>query len=51
VHGREDAQATVEWVMLLGIIIVPTAALIFTIMRMLEPFYSLNSWVISLPFP
>jgi hypothetical protein len=47
----ESAQATMEWVLLLGMIIVPSSALIFEIMISVGWFYSISSWVISLPFP
>ena len=50
-RDSEGAQATIEWVLLLGVIIVPMAALIFAIMAALQPYYSINSWVVSLPFP
>ena len=43
--------ATVEWILILGVVVVPTATLIFTIMVALERFYSVTSWVIALPFP
>jgi Flp pilus assembly pilin Flp len=47
----EGAQATIEWVLLLGVIIVPMTAVIFAIVTALQPYYSINSWVVSLPFP
>ena len=47
----EGGQAVMEWVMLLGVIIVPMTLMIFYVMRLMEGFYAFTSWVIALPFP
>jgi hypothetical protein len=46
-----SGQAVMEWVMLLGVIIVPMTLFIFAVMTSLEGFYALTSWMIALPFP
>lgn len=47
----ERGQAVIEWVLLLGVIIVPMIAMIFFVMNQLEGFYAQVSWIIALPFP
>jgi len=47
----ETAEATVEWVLLLGCVIVPLVLFIFAVMKEVSRFYSITSWVVSLPFP
>lgn len=51
VFACESAQATIEWVLLLAVIIVPSTALIFELMASVGRFYSITSWVVALPFP
>jgi hypothetical protein len=51
-HEPGDAGlATLEWILLIGAIVVPAAFVIYEIMRALGEFYAFNSWVIALPFP
>ena len=47
----ERAFASVEWVLLIGGVILPMAALIYSVMNALSRYYSLTSWIVSLPFP
>jgi hypothetical protein len=47
---REEGLEVVEWLLVLGGVIVPFAALIYKVMQMVAQFYSFNSWTISLPF-
>lgn len=47
----ERGLEVVEWLLVLGGVIVPLAALIYKVMGMVAQFYSFNSWIISLPFP
>jgi hypothetical protein len=50
--GQQGGQAVMEWIMLLGVIIVPMWLLcIFPLLTLLEKFYALTSWMIALPFP
>jgi hypothetical protein len=44
-------EVAVEWVLLLGAIIVPMTAVIFKVMDMVIRYYSVTSWCVSLPFP
>jgi hypothetical protein len=50
-HDETSGVVIVEWILILCVIILPAVALIFEILVALEHFYSVNSWVISLPFP
>lgn len=47
---QEEGLEVVEWLLVLGGVIVPLAALIYKVMNMVAQFYSFNSWIISLPF-
>jgi hypothetical protein len=47
----EQGMEVVEWLLVLGGVIVPLAAFIYKIMDMVARFYSFNSWITSLPFP
>ena len=47
----ENAQTTIEYVLLLGTIIVPMAAFILAVMDAVGRFYSVTSWVVYIPFP
>jgi len=49
--SSENAQAVVEWVMLLAVIIIPIIIAMFEVLAALCKFYSVSSWAISLPFP
>jgi hypothetical protein len=42
---------SVEWILLLGALIIPLAAAMLKIASLLGLFYAGNSWIISLPFP
>lgn len=50
-HQDENGLEALEWALLLGAFVVPLIAAMFEIMTLVEKFYSLNSWIISLPFP
>lgn len=47
----EEGLETVEWLLVLGGVIVPLTALIFKVMGLVAKYYSFDSWIISLPFP
>ena len=47
----EGGLETVEWVLLLGAFVVPLSAAMLKIVGMLGYFYSITSWIVSLPFP
>ncbi len=47
----ETGMESVEWILLLGALIIPLAAAMLKIASLLGLFYAGNSWIISLPFP
>ena len=47
----DAGMATLEWILLLGAMVLPMAFVVYEIMRALGQFYGFNSWVIALPFP
>jgi hypothetical protein len=47
----EEGLETVEWLLVLGGVIVPLTALIFKLMGLVARYYSFDSWIVSLPFP
>jgi hypothetical protein len=50
---KEDhsALATIEWILLLGAVIVPITFFIFRVSEAVAHYYSMTSWTVSLPFP
>ena len=49
-HHDEAGMTTVEWILIVGGVIVPIAAFIFQICIWLGKYFSFTSWVITLPF-
>ena len=47
----EDGLEAVEWVLVLGGIIVPMIAMIMYVERAVVFYYQVTSWIVSLPFP
>jgi hypothetical protein len=47
----DEGLATLEWMLIIGAIVVPAAVVVYQIMRALGEFYAFNSWLIALPFP
>jgi len=50
IHRDEGGLEAVEWVLLLAAFVVPMIALMLEIVGWLGYFYSITSWVVSLPF-
>jgi len=50
-HQSESGLKTVEWILLVGGVIVPIAAFIFKLAIWVGQYFSYTSWVITLPFP
>jgi Flp pilus assembly pilin Flp len=49
-HHDERGLETVEWMLLLGVVIVPMIAFMLKLSVAIGEYYSHVSWVISLPF-
>lgn len=47
----ENGSEAIEYLLLVGGIIIPLAALMFKVSEMVAKYYSYCSWLISLPFP
>ena len=47
----EDGLEAVEWVLVLGGIIVPMIAMMMYVERAVCFYYQVTSWIVSLPFP
>jgi hypothetical protein len=47
----EDGLEAVEWVLVLGGIIVPMIGMIMYVERAVVFYYQCTSWIVSLPFP
>lgn len=48
---QEEGLVIIEWILIVGAIIVPAVSMIYQILVALEHYYAINSWVVSLPFP
>jgi hypothetical protein len=46
----EEGRVAIEWLLVIGGLIIPIAALIFKVATMIAHYYAVSSWVISLPF-
>lgn len=51
IHQSESGLKTIEWILLVGGVIVPIAAFIFKLAIWIGQYFSYTSWVITLPFP
>jgi hypothetical protein len=49
--SASEGAVTVEWILLVGGIVVPMAVFLFVLMDALLKVYSFTSWSVSLPFP
>jgi Flp pilus assembly pilin Flp len=49
-HRDERGLETIEWMLLLGVVIVPAIAFMLKLSVAIGEYYSHVSWVISLPF-
>jgi hypothetical protein len=48
-HSR--GQVTLESLLTIAGVVVPLALLIFAVLALLKPYYSVTNWIITLPFP
>jgi hypothetical protein len=47
----ENGLETVEWLLVVGTLIVPLAGIVLAVARAMMRYYELTSWIVSLPFP
>lgn len=50
-HRDESGLEAVEWLLLLAVVLLPVAAAMFYGFRLVQFYYAVTSWIISLPFP
>ena len=48
---RRSGQVTLEALLTIAGVVVPLALLIFAVLALLKPYYSVTNWLITLPFP